>query len=1020
MLFIHVNKITVSALLDSGASRSCVSESFLQRIKQLPLKRIEINTTCQGINSSSFSVSHKIKLDVKIGELSWKQYFLVLPKSPVDVILGADFMTRTGMIIDFKKQTYSFAFKPNLINAMIDRTSDDVPGNPEEKSCHLNNGQRKELHDLLGMYGDVITESLGCTDIMEYNILLTDRTPVRSPPYQCNPVKMVEMRENVQKLLQNNVIAESNSPYASPAFLVPKKGSLSRLVVDYRALNRKVVFDAFPLPTIENALMHFGRAKVFSVLDLNAAYHQIPLTKESRQVTAFITPFGLYEYNRLPFGICTGGQILSRLVDRIFGDIKYKYVFNYLDDVVVYSENFDDHLQHLKEVFCRLRKAKLTVNPAKISLAVTQIKYLGHIITSQGIRIDPERAQVIDNFPVPKNLKSLKRFLGMCSFYARFIPCFSEISAPLNQLKKKNSPFVWGRAQQKSFEKLKSKIASPPVLRVPDFNKEFVVHTDASSNGVAGVLSQREGDSLVPVAFASRTLSDAERKYTTYEAECLAVIFAVEKFDQYLRSKKFELHTDNEALSWMRSHPKQLGKVGRWLLRLSPYKFSTTHVRSSENVVADCLSRMFEEDPQFEVETSDSPIGVLLDTPIAFTSILEHQRKDTECRDLIYRLNQGENLRNLKMHRNLLVFRRGKGKGNRIYVPKEIRRMLMAYFHDSGVGAHLGYRKSKEKISREFYWPNMHQEILAYVKSCPECQRAKPAQNTQVGYHSADVASKPWEKIFIDFMGPLTRTRSGHTVILAVLDAFSKFVITIPMRSMTARATVQCLSNRVFAITGFPKILVSDNASVFTAKEFKSMCFNWGIKHVTTSPYYPKPSHVERFNRNLKAALTAYHHKSQGTWDENLHLLTIAFNSAQHESTQCTPSSLFLGRELNHPLSVRWGIDEDITQPISDKKLEEKWESALRCLKHANKRVAARYNKNRISQPFHVGQTVVYKTHPVSSAPNKISGKLLPKWSDPHKIIRFTSPVTVELGDSVNETPRRRCHVSQIKAYHER
>jgi hypothetical protein len=275
------------------------------------------------------------------------------------------------------------------------------------------------------------------------------------------------------------------------------------MVIDYRLLNKKVVFDAFPMPTVENAFDNFCDAKVFSVLDLNSAYYQIPLSAKSRKVTAFCTPFGLFEFTKLPMGISVGCQVLSRVVDSLFGDIKQNYVYNFMDDLVVYSKNLEEHAEHLKEVFKRLEKAGFTLNRNKVHLAQSEIKFLGHSLSDQGVKVLPERVEAIEQFPQPKNLKAVRRFLGMAGFYARFVQDFSKIAEPLHALKRKNAKFEWGEKQQQAFDQLKAALATPPVLQIPDFSKEFVLVCDSSDIAISAVLNQKRGEDLAPIAYAS-------------------------------------------------------------------------------------------------------------------------------------------------------------------------------------------------------------------------------------------------------------------------------------------------------------------------------------------------------------------------------------------------------------------------------------------------------------------------------------------------------------------------------------
>jgi hypothetical protein len=311
----------------------------------------------------------------------------------------------------------------------------------------------------------------------------------------------------VNELLEQGVIRPSKSPYASPAFLVPKNGGGFRLVVDYRKVNSKIIFDSYPMPTIDQAFEQFGGAVVFSVLDLNSAYFKISLSNKSRQVTAFCTPFGLFEFNKLPMGISVGCQGLSRVVDELFADLKGQYVFNFLDDLVICSASVEEHASHLREVLGRLQRAGFTLNPDKVVLGAAEIKYLGHLVSSRGVKLLPDRVEAIRRFPRPTNLRTLRRFLRMAGFYARFIPNFSGVAAVLHQLKKKGVSLIWRAKYQTAFDLLKQALCEAPVLQIPDFSKEFILVTDASDRAVSAVLHQRVSDGLAPISFHSRLLT---------------------------------------------------------------------------------------------------------------------------------------------------------------------------------------------------------------------------------------------------------------------------------------------------------------------------------------------------------------------------------------------------------------------------------------------------------------------------------------------------------------------------------
>jgi hypothetical protein len=342
--------------------------------------------------------------------------------------------------------------------------------------------------------------------------------------------------------------------------------------------------------------------------------------------------------------------------------------------------------------------------------------------------------------------------------------------------------------------------------------------------------------------------------------------------------------------------------------------------------------------------------------------------------------------------------------------------MVLQYFHDGVLSGHLGAFKTFRKVARAFYWPKMRSDIFDYVRRCDLCQRAKPAQDTQVGMHSASPVNEPMQRLFIDFFGPLTRTRRGNIAILVVVDGFSKFVTLFPVRRITAKVVCDSLERQYFAEYGTPVSVVTDNATVFRSKLVKDMCFRWGIKHITTTPYYPQGSLAERVNRNLKAALKIFHHSSQDAWDEDLPWLSVAFNTAIHESTDCTPDKLFLGREMKLPLDNRWDLSS-LSKGQSDQDKQSFWTKAYEKLKKARCKVAERYDAGRRPHTYKVGDTVVYRLNIVSNKANQVSAKFLLKWSKPVIIAKIVRDNVVLLANPDTGVIIRKAHVSQLKRY---
>lgn len=991
--------------MDSGAFRSFITQDVANKLKgHRKVITSPCNIRCTTAQQQIFTATELITVLISIDKFTWKFEFVVAPSLAAPVILGCDFINKTKLVPYIFYGYVFFDFMPHYKIPLLKNEE-------QQNIVHFNGIQiddeiRGKIENLLEKHKEVVTERLGKTNILNYEIKLTDNVPVRSRFYPLSPPKAAEMEAHINQLLDKGIIEKSSSPYASPAFLVDKASGGKRLCCDYRAVNKKIVYDSYPMPSIESVFQYLGGARYFSIVDLNSSFHQIPLSDESKPVTAFISPFGLFQYKYVPFGLCVSPQSLNRVVDMIFGDIKYKYIIPFVDDICVFSKDKESHVQHLDEVLTRLGKAGLTVNPKKLKLCQESVQFLGYNISYSGLAVDPDKISVVVNYPEPKNLKQLKTFLGMTSFYAKFIPRYSELAEPLNSLKKKDAKYVWGPKQVEAFGRLKQQLVSPNVLRFPDFSKKFILQSDASGTALGAVLQQEVDGALAPVCYASRTLSSAERRHTVYELECAAAVFGVTKFKQYLEVAPFEIQTDNAALSWLFEHPKQIGKLGRWILLLSRFKFNIKHIKGSCNNVADCLSRMYEG-------TEEVNCYALQDYPVTNDSLARHQINDKFCNDIIIQINGGTTVPKYKMKNELLCRQIGKTNKWRIVLPNHLKKIILNYYHDQDIAGHLGITKTLNRITSIFWWKNAYTDIKEYVRSCLPCQTSKPLNKKPVGLMSSTVPTETWERVYIDYKGPFPTSKNGNKYILVILDGYSKWVQLIAVRAATAANTVRALSRLVWANYGPPRTIVSDNATHFTADVFKQMCQVWGINDVKISPYYPQANAAERVNRNLSVMLNIYCRKTKSVWDESLPNFQLALNTAVHESSNCTPSSIFLGREIRSPLENKWELDKIISDELTHNH-EQRTEA--RNLNTAHERQEYYYNNRRRANTFNVGQQVLAKCFPLTNADRGVCAAFCPRWSGPYTIKDITNGQAKITKPNSNNFVKR-VNISQLKPY---
>ena len=442
---------------------------------------------------------------------------------------------------------------------------------------------------LLARYDDVFQDKPGRTDIVEHCIPTGSAKPIRLPPYRLPHAYRSEVKNEIEDMLRSGIIKPATGEWSAPVVIVKKKDGSLRLCVDFRKLNQESQMDAYPMPRVDDIIDRLGKAKYFSTLDLTKGYWQVPVAAGDRVKIAFSTPFGLYQFTVMPFGLQGAPATFQRLMDRVIRGLE-DYTAAYLDDLIIFSETFDEHLHHIQEVLLRLRKAGLTAKK-KCFFGADSCIYLGHVVGGGVVCPELSKLDAVESFPVPKTKKDVRAFLGLAGYYRRFIPNFALVAVPLTDLTKKAAPVTveWSKSCEQSFNELKKSLCSAPVLASPDFDREFVLQTDASDRGIGAVLSQfDEQGQEHPIAYFSKKLLPREERYSTVEKECLAIKLGVQAFKVYLLGRRFKIQT---ALVWLDRLKEKNARLTRWSLSLQPFDYIVEHRVGRANANADTLSR---------------------------------------------------------------------------------------------------------------------------------------------------------------------------------------------------------------------------------------------------------------------------------------------------------------------------------------------------------------------------------------------------------------------------------------------
>lgn len=480
---------------------------------------------------------------------------------------------------------------------MIEREKDVLS---RLRTSHLNEEERINLETLCGRYADIFYlegETLTFSNTIKHSIKTTDEIPVYTKSYRYPFIHRQEVREQIQCMLDQGIIRPSDSAWSSPIWIVPKKSDASgktkwRIVIDFRKVNEKTIDDKYPIPNITDILDKLGNCQYFSTLDLASGFHQIEMNPADISKTAFNVEHGHFEFLRMPMGLKNAPSTFQRVMDNVLRGLQNKICLVYLDDIIVFSTSLQEHIENLEKVFNRLRESNFRIQMSKSEFLKKETAYLGHVITRDGIKPNPDKISAIQNYPIPKTATEIKRFLGLVGYYRKFIPNFARITKPMTQCLKKGYKIILNQDYTDCFEKCKKLLTNDPILQYPDFSKEFILTTDASNLAIGAVLSQGPIGSDKPIAYASRTLNTSEINYSTIEKELLAIVWATKYFRPYLFGRKFKIMTDHRPLQWIMNIKEPNSRLTRWRLKLSEYDFSVIYKQGKYNCNADALSRI--------------------------------------------------------------------------------------------------------------------------------------------------------------------------------------------------------------------------------------------------------------------------------------------------------------------------------------------------------------------------------------------------------------------------------------------
>lgn len=1060
-------------ILDTGAQMSVMSIEKYYELKALEKDRINIDNQRYRIHELPITNINLVGITGKMNKTARKQImvnillnnqyvsfeFIVCAGIPVSILVGCKDLYKYKASIDLETGMVKLNNKGELIEIKIlikkirDRalksihyiTNHVLPtmyvyqsnkyikevGNQQlwKKKMNdidefhstaqlINESQKQQLKEIYLAHQTVFSVQPG--KIKNYRCRLPIKGPVvitrKSYPI---PYKFREqVQQEINRMLAEDIIEESMSEYTSPLVVIPKKDQTIRLCLDARQINQFLVADKNSPENIEEILKQFYEAKFFSSWDAVSSYWQIELHPDSRQYVSFIVNGKNYQFKRLPFGLVNSVAIFIRCMDHVLGPELLQFTTVYVDDLVIASNNWQQHCSRVKAVLERLSECGVTLNLEKSTFIAKQIKFLGFIISDQGINADPDKIAAIQNFPKPRKLVQLQSFLGLCNYYRKFQLNYSDLTQRFQHLLRKNQKWNWTEKDDETFRLVKEKFLQCIMLHHPDFSKPFYINCDASGVSVGSVLYQENqlNENQV-IAFASRTLTKSELNYTITEKETLSVVFAVNKFRTYILNHEVIIRTDHQAITFFKNCKLTHGRLTRWKLLLQEYQIKWEYVAGRKNMVADVLSRINSQEEV--IDKIKYKILTVFRTKEELAHTIDKlkmaQIRDRQIQQLINRIQSSNNSAdNHYSYHDGILFKNKNDKHIdwKILVPTAMNKEVILDYHERY--GHLGQKKVIAALQEHFYIKKIEKNVARTIESCDLCQKVKVGNVRYEGRWITNYAKRALDQVFVDICGPFpSSSRHRFRYLLIILDAYSRYTKLYNITRANTVTIIQIFKEKYIKEIGRPKSVVTDHGTQFRGERWKRSMLEMGIKTYKTSKYHPNSNMAERMLREIGRILRAYSHENQQKWSEYTLKAEEFVNLACHDSTGVTPyEALFKKRPprvIEEIVNFEW-----FEKPQQD--LVHKIETRVKA--KAEER-ARRQNKGRYIQiQYQIGDKVLIKNRQLPSSENRLMKKLFLCYVGPFVVTETFTNNTVRL-TFMDGRKKGIYNINQLKPYKE-